>query len=256
MKSLFLIFIFFVGCKFTTSPYVANTPSIKLNQVSVESILKEEGNVGPSFKIALIADTHNYYSELHKLIKTINNNGPYAFVIVAGDVTNLGLLSEYDETRRYLNHLNFPFVVTVGNHDLLANGDKIYERMFGARNFSFDYNDVQFVFFNNNNWEAPGAVPDTDWVMSELTASSASRKVLVSHVPPNDRDRFTPEEISEWETLMGVFNISYYINGHNHVPTVFDFGGATQITVGAPSKKVYFELIVTPMGISHKKINF
>lgn len=245
-----------MSCKFNASPYATNTPKIRLNHVNLNLIKNEETVSGPNFKVAFIADTHNYYDELSKLIKKINKNGPYSFVVVAGDITNYGLLDEYDETRQYLNKLIFPYLVVIGNHDLLSNGEIIFNRMFGSEQFSLVYKNVHFIFFNNNNWESTGTIPDKPWVESALMASTSPFKVLVAHVSPQDKERFSDQSMSEWETLLTTYGVDYFFNGHAHNSIENEFGSTRRITIGAPSKGYYYELLVTSGGISHKKVPF
>jgi Icc protein len=258
LRILLFIFLFIIldACKYKLSTYTAETPEQKLNEVNLARIKESETSVGATFKIALISDTHNYFKELDQLIETINSRGPYSFVIVSGDITNLGLLEEYETTRDFLNELRYPVLVAVGNHDLIANGDEIFPRMFGHSDFSFTYKNVDFIFFDNNNWENSGVAPDRDWIERQLSQSTAPEKVLIAHVPPDDRDRFTDQQILEFESMMITHGVTYYINGHNHNPAESVFGNATQITVGAPIKGSYFELLVTPGGISHQKVDF
>ncbi len=250
------IFLSFSSCKYKLSTYSADTPKQKLNAVNLARIEIQEATESPNFKIALIADTHNYYEELADMIDTINSRGPFSFVIVAGDITNLGLLEEYDNSRRFLNKLIYPYLVAVGNHDLLANGDPIYKKMFGHRDFAFSYKGIQFIIFDNNNWENSGTVPDTAWVEARLFESNASERILIAHVPPNDRDRFTDDQIKRWQELVDFHNIHYFFTGHNHTPEESTFGRATHITIGAPSKGSYFELMIGPGGIQHQKVDF
>ncbi|MFP5385859.1 MAG: metallophosphoesterase family protein [Bacteriovoracia bacterium] len=259
MLKIILLTIFFViidGCKYKLSTYTAETPEQKLNEVHLSRIKEAETATGATFKIALISDTHNYYKELEKLIDVINSRGPYTFVIVSGDVTNLGLLEEYEKARDFLNKLKYPYLVAVGNHDLIANGDEIFPRMFGASDFKFTFKNIDFIFFDNNNWENSGATPDRAWIERQLLQSAAAEKILIAHVHPADRDRFTDQQIADFETMLNNFEVSYIINGHNHNPGEGVFGNASQITVGSPNKGSYFELLVTPGGITHQKIDF
>lgn len=251
-----LILIMFMSCEFKASPYTTQTPKIKRNETNIELINANEPNVASTFKIAFLSDTHNYYDQLNKAVKSINQNGPYAFVVVNGDITNYGLLEEFDETRKILNGLSFPYLVGVGNHDLLSNGDKIFLRMFGATDYSVVYKNVHLVFFNNNNWETSGVVPNRSWVETELMASTSQFRLLIAHVSPVDRDRFEPSISTEWETLVTTYGVDYFLNGHNHNPQESSFAGATQITIGSPSKGSYYELTIGPGGISHQKISF
>jgi 3',5'-cyclic-AMP phosphodiesterase len=255
MKYFFLFFLLF-SCKYKFSPYSAATPKLLLNRQSLELIKEQEAQSSADYKVALISDTHNFYNDLDELVKTINKNGPYAFVIVSGDITNLGMLEEYEYAKKFYDKLQFPYIVAVGNHDLLGNGPKIYHRMFGETDFSLTYNDALFVFFNNNNWETEGLAPDVEFIEEELQRSSSLQKILVAHVPFDDKDRFTPDQIDTWKNLFTTYNVNYFINGHNHNPVEAMVGTTNHITVGASNKRKYFELIFSSAGVGHKKIDF
>jgi Icc protein len=256
-KSLFVLILFIAAsCKFILSPYSSDTPQRLQNEVNLRLIKAQEEASGPDFKVAFISDTHNYYDELDKAISTINNSGPYSFIIVTGDITNYGLLEEYEQTYRQLNDLNDPYLVVVGNHDLLSRGKKIFARMFGKTDFSFRYKYADFILFNNNNWESNGSIPDMQWISEALQQSAAPIKILTAHVSPQDKDRFPEEFISEWSNLVTTFNVNYFLNGHDHNSGENSFGSATRITVGAPTKGSYLELIFSAGEVTHKKINF
>ena len=230
-------------------------PNFLQNEVVMKVILNHEDQVPSNYKIAFIADTHNYYDDLSDAVVAINRNGPYAFVIVAGDITNEGFREEYLKTEEILGKLKVPHLVLVGNHDLLANGDEIYSKLYGSKNFSFTFRDLTFVFANNNNWESEGPVPDLN-LIGDLFASAAINRILVTHVAPNDSDRFKQGEIERFETFISSQGISFIFHGHNHNPTVSTFGGATMITIGAPTKRIYSELVISAGGPSHRKVSF
>lgn len=256
LNILLLFLCFLCGCKFKYSPYEVGYPELRSNEVNLAAIQRDENQFGTEYKIAFISDTHNYYEELDDLIKTINQRGPYSFVIVTGDLTNNGLLEEYQKTKEYLNDLNYPYLAIVGNHDLLSNGDRIFDKMFGKTNFNLVYKDLEFIFFNNNNWESPGVIPNIATVEDQLTVSISPFKILVAHVSPDDRDRFSKSEIENWERLVNSYRVDYFFNGHNHNPEEGSFATAKHITIGAPSKRTFFELIKDSNGLTHKEINY
>lgn len=254
--TILTILLFSLSCEFKSSPYSTKTPKIKRNETNMELIRTNEPTIGATFKIAFLSDTHNYYDQLNAAVKKINSNGPYAFVVVNGDITNYGMLEEFDETRKILNKLNTPYLVGAGNHDLLSNGHKIFHKMFGPTDFSLVYKNLHLIFFNNNNWETSGVVPDKNWVESVLMASTSQFRILIAHVSPIDRARFSADNSTEWETLVTTYGVNYFLNGHDHNPLVVDFAGIPRITIGSPSKGSFFELTVSPGGITHQKISF
>jgi 3',5'-cyclic-AMP phosphodiesterase len=251
-----LIFIILLGCKYAYSPYEVGTQKLHQNSISLKQIAVQESQLTSDYKIALISDTHNYYEDLHDLINTINKNGPYAFVIVTGDITNQGLLEEFAKTKEYLNGLWSPYLVVPGNHDLLSNGNKVFANYFGETDFSLVHKDVEYFFFNNNNWESGGTIPDMTSIESKLRASASPLKFLIAHISPDDPKRFTQEQVSQWLEFVNTYKVDYFIHGHNHSPLISTFGEAIKITIGAPSKRAYFELIFNAGGVTHKQIDF
>lgn len=250
------ICILITSCRYKLSTYSADTPKQQLNTVNLARIKEDEGSLPPDFKVAFISDTHNYFEELEKLIDKINSRGPYSFVIISGDITNLGLLEEFNTSRRFFNRLKYPFLVSVGNHDLIANGDIIFKKMFGRSDFDFTYKNVHFILFDNNNWESSDTAPDLQWIEEKLRTSAVNDRVLIAHVSPDDRDRFSDAQIRDFSSMVDSYDVKYFFHGHNHNPGEATFGNAIKITVGAPSKGSYYELIYSSGGFTHQKINF
>lgn len=256
MILFFLSLLFAQGCKYKISSYSALAPEQKLNAINLERIKAQETSSPAEFKVAIMSDTHNYYQELDEVVKTINQRGPYSFVIITGDITNLGLLEEYNNSRLYFNHLKYPYLVVTGNHDLLANGEIIFEKMFGPKNIDFTFQGSHFFLINNNNWESREIAPDLFWLENSLQASRSEFKLIFAHVPFNAQERFTPEEISEFERLLLDGEVDYFFNGHNHDPSEAQSGNTILITVGSPSKRSYVELSVSSGGLFHQKVSF
>jgi predicted phosphodiesterase len=253
---LIISLIFLATCKFRTSPYSADVPKLHLNSSAISAVKKNEKRIPEQFKIAVISDLHNYYEDLHDVVNQINQDSSYAFTVIVGDITNLGLREEYEGVNSILYNLKNPFLVTSGNHDLLTNGQIIFNRIYGESDFTFDFRDLFFVFFNSNNWETEAKVPDIDWVREKLSNSNLPTKILITHVSLQDRMRFSEDEISTWSTLFREQNVSYVLNGHDHNPNESPSKGTKLITVGSISKRVYLELIISPQGVLHKKISF
>ena len=250
--------LLFLSCgKFTVSPYVSSTPNSRLNQHQLQDIKSLEPTSSDTFKIVALSDTHNYYNEFSDQIDYINSkSGEYKFVIISGDLTNLGLLREFETTKKLLKKLRIPYVTAVGNHDLLSNGASIYRQMFGLTDYSFTFRQTKFIFFNNNNWESSGIVPNLSFVESELASSTSTNHVLVAHVSPQDKDRWNQEEKDDMQAIVDTYGVNYFLNGHDHNPGANTFGVATRVTVGASNKGKILELEISNAGVTHQFIDF
>lgn len=143
--------------------------------------------------IAFIGDSQRFYDELQQFIDTVNSIPSVDFVLLAGDISDFGLLSEFKLVQEMLAQLNKPYIGVVGNHDVVSKGEAVFELMFGPLNFSFVYQQVKFVVHNINGREyKTGDVPDIAWLKKELVKKGKAKYfVPVSHIPPfsNDFDK-------------------------------------------------------------------
>ena len=136
-------------------------------------------------------------------------------MIFGGDYTEQGLLKEYEIFYDILKNLKKPFVTVIGNHDYSSNGGIIYEEMFGAFNYSFQFNDNKFVLFDNIVWES-NKNPDFDWLSSELSNSELFNQVFViAHIPTTD-DQFSDVMEQTYAAIMFENNVSLSMHGHRH----------------------------------------
>lgn len=169
--------------------------------------------------IAFVGDSQRFYDELDLFIDTVNNIAGVDFVLLAGDISDFGLLTEFELINDMLAKLEKPYIGVVGNHDVVSRGELVFERMFGPLDFSFHYGGVKFVAHNTNGKEyMTGNVPDMNWLRSQLVASDSSEYfITVSHVPPfsNDFD----------ENLVGAYTSLFretaplLISLHGHIHT-------------------------------------
>jgi predicted phosphodiesterase len=135
-----------------------------------------------SFKFVALGDTHDDYSALSDAVAAINERDDVAFVIVAGDQTDQGLLREFELSRDELSRLDIPYLTVVGNHDALSNGAEIYRRMYGPLDYSFVFGGVKLIFFNSNSLEFRGQAPDREWLEGQQSdLEGATSAIWVTH---------------------------------------------------------------------------
>jgi predicted phosphodiesterase len=165
------------------------------------------------FKIAVIADTHNYYNDLETIIELINLRTDISFVIVLGDITNIGLMDEFLRFHDIMKRLYVPYLTVIGNHDSLTKGKEIYSDMFGQFNYSFDYSGNRFVMLNSNELDFPYEAPDLNWLQSQLQGSGQYDNIIVfAHTPPNQY--VSADRVIVWKYLMEQNNVKFSVNGH------------------------------------------
>lgn len=216
----FFLYLFITSCTdFELSPNQAfnkNSP-VNLNNKNLERLNKTLND--DTVRFIVIGDSQKSANELDLFIDKANTLKNIDFVFLAGDISEFGLLQETEWVAKELANLKMPSFVIVGNHDLLANGDAAFKRMFGELNYSFVYDGVKFICHDTNGREYKfnGTVPNISWLQKELTPSNGvSTYVSVSHVRPYSPD-FDPQlDISYTNVLNSNPNFLASFHAHDH----------------------------------------
>src|SRR5690606_4187469 len=182
----------FIGCK--NLEYSPNQIFDKNSHVDINATnLKKLGNgiQDDTVRFIVMGDPQRSHNEVHDFYKQVNSMSGIDFVVVAGDISEFGILKEMDAIAIALNNLTVPYVAVVGNHDLTARGREVFLRMYGELNYSFVYGGIKFICQNTNSREYlfDGLVPDIPWLRRELQPEDGVHSyVAISHVPPNSVD--------------------------------------------------------------------
>lgn len=243
---------------FSYSPYEATLPSRFHNttQENLELISSLDARDSKPFKVVLISDTHYHFDQLFDAITDINNKDDIAFVIVSGDLSENGLLKEFILFHELMENLKVPYLTVIGNHDYLSNGELVYAQMFGLFNYTFDFNNVKFVMFDDVRWESEKE-PDFNWFSDALVNHSGYDHVIpVSHIPPFDKQLVADAE--GFHKMLVKNNVSISLHGHEHDYSLNEMygDGIRYLTVSSPQKRTYSEISITATEISIQKIEF
>lgn len=243
---------------FAYSPYESNVQEAyrETTRKNLELIAALSEDDSKPFKIALLADPHYHFGKLEDAIAHINSNPEYVFAIVAGDLTENGLMQEYVYFHETMSRLRIPYLTVIGNHDYLANGERVYDQMYGLFNYTFVFNNTKFVLFDNNTIESE-MEPDFQWVGRELVNNGEYHHVIpVSHIPPYDgqMDKYR----NQYHELLVRNEINLSVHGHRHDFSLEKvFGDAIEyLTISSPQKRTYAELTVSPTVLEVKKIDY
>lgn len=137
----------------------------------------EQGKYLEPFTFAIVGDSQVRIEGFNKARKRINGVD-VDFTVILGDITDRGLREEWNWVGDIIYKFHKPVLTVVGNHDGLAKGKHIYRDMFGDLNYSFYYNGVKFVMWNNNHYEWD---IDLDWLDRETNYHPS---IVLSHQPP------------------------------------------------------------------------
>lgn len=243
---------------FAYSPYEANVDErdrgqTARNLAALEALDTEDRH---SFKVALLSDPHYHYRKLGDAIRHINDSDDYAFAIVASDLTENGLKQEFLYFHQTMGLLKIPYLTVLGNHDYLANGERVYEQLYGPFNYTFVYNHVKFVMFDNNTIESEKQ-PDLNWLAEAMSGSDAYAYVIpVSHIPMSDPQTSGYREA--FHSILVKNGATLSVHGHRHHFSAEELlgDGVRYLTVSSPQKRSYTALTISDTGLTIEKIEF
>lgn len=240
MKSIFGILSIFIivglySCEdlIQYSPYDANVSETNLNARNIDRIPPHK----PSDTVWFIAlaDVHAWYDELYDATQKINQLKKISFVVVCGDITDAGLIKEFEWYNRVMENLEVPYITIIGNHDYRSNGSVVYKKMFGPTNFTFNIGNYHFIGFDDVVWENNNTMPDFRWLNVNLLDTSSLIEVVFTHIPPwTDQLALCIAEANQ--TITRKPNHAIVIHGHEHN---YDYQQieAHHIVVGAVNRR-------------------
>lgn len=161
-----------------------------INAKNLERLLAQPQD--DTIRFVLSGDSQRAYDDLVPFVKAVNNIKGLDFLVLNGDITDFGLLMEFERVHKILSPLNVPYIGIIGNHDLMANGLEIYQRSYSYElDFSFIYSGVKFICHNTNSREYNfnGTVPNLKWLKKELEpVQGVDAFIAIAHVPPTSND--------------------------------------------------------------------
>lgn len=214
-----------------------------------------------TIRFALMGDTQRFYDEAAEFVENVNTRDDIDFVVHAGDISDFGLAKEFKWVRDIMKEIRVPYFTVVGNHDLLANGKKVYLEMFGDFNFSFEYGDYKFIMLDTNSREYGfnGRVPDLEWLQSQLDDNIEDKRVIViSHIPPFDADFDSNLEAEYAKILSDDPNASLSLHGHRHSFDDQEYynDGVRYFVTTTVQKQGYAVVTLSPAGADIEIVNF
>src|SRR5690606_22761056 len=101
-----------------------NNSFTNLNATSVQIL--GEGIEDDTVRFVLTGDPQRSHNEVIDFYKYVNSMDGIDFVIVAGDISEYGVLKEMNGVAKSLDKLNVPYFAVVGNHDLTSRGNDVF----------------------------------------------------------------------------------------------------------------------------------
>lgn len=217
---------------------------------------------GADLKIAVSGDTQRMYYESQLFVDDVNARNDIDFVILNGDISDFGLLLEFEGIYEIYSGLKVPFISVIGNHDQVANGYDIFKRMYGETDFTFNYAGIKFVCHDSNSREHnfDGTIPDISWLKNNLKLESGIAHIIAfSHVPPTDAD-FDQHLSTQYEELFNTTpGMLASIHSHQHSPDVIfrtNDAGIPFIITNAVANRAYTIIAIKNGKLSAQAVTF
>lgn len=216
---LILIVLLWTGCdmvEYHPNQVIVDEEYTDLNNKNIKKIKAKSSD--DTITIALFGDTQRFYEETNEFVGKINSMNNIDFVVLAGDITDFGLNTEYKWVNEIISGLKVPYLTVIGNHDLVANGEQVYRQMYGPLDYSFEHDQYKFVFLNTNSREYGfnGKVPDLEWLDKSISDTSDKNILIFSHIPPYSKDFDEQLESGYSSILASQKNILGSLHAHHH----------------------------------------
>ncbi|HMK24432.1 MAG TPA: PQQ-binding-like beta-propeller repeat protein [Chitinophagaceae bacterium] len=184
------------------------------------------------FRFAFISDTHigspdgKAEEDLRRTVADINQMKDIAFVVITGDITELGTNDEIKRARQILDELKVPWYIIPGNHDSgwSESGGQIFIKVFGDDKFSFEYSGIRFLGCASGPYlrMSDGHVPRSalNWLDDELKKVKPQQPVIFLNHYPIDNGLDNWYEITD---RLRNYNTWAILCGHGHANKAMNF---------------------------------
>jgi predicted phosphodiesterase len=246
---------FFSSCRewIEYSPYDVDIQREYQNKENTEQIASNLLKEGDTLKFAVISDSHNWYDELHEAVNSINKQKDIQFVICLGDITNWGNTQEFEWYYDQIKRLKYPLITAIGNHDYLGNGEKIFTRMFGETNYSFNVNSYKFIVFDDIVWEHNNQRPDFEWLDQQMKGET--HNILLSHIPLWS-NQLEGSNSQKYDSVLQNNSLILALHGHDHINKDTIRNGIHHELIGSMLLRKYAIISLYGKSYTIKRISF
>lgn len=190
------------------------------------------------FRFAFLSDTHigspdgAAEEDLRRTVADINQMTAIAFVVITGDITELGTDAEIKLAKQILDELKVPYYIIPGNHDSgwSESGGITFGKVFGNDKFIFDYNGITFLGCASGPYVrmSDGHIPRDAvvWMDQELKKTDPAKPIIFLNHYPLDKD------LDNWYEAIDRLkkhNTLAVLCGHGHNNHALNFEGIPAI---------------------------
>jgi outer membrane protein assembly factor BamB/calcineurin-like phosphoesterase family protein len=177
------------------------------------------------FRFAFISDTHigspngGAEEDLRRTVADINAMSNIDFVVITGDITELGTDAELKLAKRILDSLHIPYYIIPGNHDTgwSESGGLSFTKTFGYDKFFFKHKGINFIGCASGPYVrmSDGHVPRDamNWMQEKLKKIKKEEPVIFLNHYPLDNGLDNWYEVID---LLKTKNTILVLCGHGH----------------------------------------
>ena len=200
-------------------------------------------------KIVQISDIHvgsQFQEEVFEtVVDEVNELAPSA-ILVTGDLTNQGLLKEYEKCKAKFSKFEAEKIITIsGNHDYRNTGYLLFKKY-------FPFDAVNELDDNTVLITLGTARPDRDegevgyrqnlWLERTLKKYEKKNKIVAMHhhlvgVPDTGTDRVTVIDAGDVLRTVLSGKVDLILCGHKHRPWIWNFGNLLIANAGTASSE-------------------
>jgi len=179
--------------------------------------------------------------KLTSAINEINELNP-DIVVVAGDLTDHGFKTEFEEAKRFVDQIECPRkIITMGNHDSLYTGYLLFEEFFGSASGVLETDQCNVIYVNTARPDRDeGRVGRDQIKFIRENVSEGKLNILVMHhhlipVPDTGLEIAIVEDAGDVLKMMSQVNIDFVLSGHRHRPWMWRLNNMRFLFSGAVS---------------------
>ena len=201
---------------------------------------------GEDFHFAIIGDRTGGHVEgvYGEVVEEINRLGPDIVVSVGDQIEGYTedvptLEAEWDEYWGIAEGLDAPFYICPGNHDIYNDVmlEVWKERTDREPCYSFDYEGVHFVIFDNGRWTSSEQWLEEsgyrEWLEADLAGHKNDRMTIVFYHIPFWFDTLAEGEPDPLHEIFVENGVDAVFNGHYHIYAAAEYDGISYTIVGS-----------------------
>ena len=199
------------------------------------------------------------------VVKEVNELNPDV-IVITGDLTNEGLMKEYEKCKSLLTQFNTKKIISIsGNHDYRNTGYLLFKKFFPFQTINELDNDVVLVTVGTarpDRNEGEVGYRQNLWLERTMKKYKDKVKIVAMHhhlipIPDTGSDQLTVVDAGDVLRTVLDTRVDVVLCGHKHRPWAWNFGKLTVVNAGAAtSERVrgLFENTYNILTISNKEV--